>query len=215
MLKKIRDIRNRLTGHPAQAGDREKPQRLSSAIIAYRDVRPDRFDGYIYFGESGEAVTVNVADTLRDNEAQLAIQMRNIEAEMDKQEQDFRAHQAKRPLSNNFESGFGYLLEKLRCNLDDCMRVKQAQTHVEMICEIVKKLQEDLAIRKFNPADAAYHIQRVYVALDFMAEILRKIVHAANDQLIFDIVFDGFEMSIDYLRALMKEIDARLNAPVT
>src|ERR1700754_1022321 len=34
-LRQIRDARNRLTGHPALAGERENPRRLSSAIIAY------------------------------------------------------------------------------------------------------------------------------------------------------------------------------------
>jgi len=213
VLKKIRDIRNRLTGHPAYAGEKEKPRRLSSAVITYRDVRPEGFGGHIYFEDGGEAVTVNITDALRDNEARLLIQMQNVEAEMDKQEREFRVENAKRPLSNNFGSGFDYLLEKLRCNLDDRMRVVQAETHIVLIREILKKLQEGLAIREFEPTDAAYHIRRLYIALDFMAEILKKSIHAENDQLIFDVIFDGFEVGINHLRGLLKEIDIRLNAP--
>jgi hypothetical protein len=168
LLKKIRDIRNRLTGHPAHAGEKEKPRRLSSGVITYRDVQPGRFSGYIYFEDTGEPVTVNVAAILRDNEAQLAIQMQIIETEMDNQEGKFRAEQAKRPLSDNFGAGFEYLLEKLHCDLNNETRVIQAQTHVKMIREIIEKLQKDLAAREFEPADAGYHIGLLVTALDFM-----------------------------------------------
>jgi hypothetical protein len=52
MLKGIRELRNRLTGHPAHAGEREKPRRLSSAIIVSRDIRPSSFSGYIYYEDT-------------------------------------------------------------------------------------------------------------------------------------------------------------------
>jgi hypothetical protein len=214
VLRKIRDIRNRLTGHPAHAGEKEKPRRLSSAVITYRDIRPDGFSGYIYFEDTGEPVTVNVAAILRDNEVQLALQMQNIEAEMDDQERKFRAEQGKRPLLDNFGAGFGYLLEKLRCDLDDEARVIQAQTHVGMIREIIEKLQKDIAARGFEPTDAAYHIGLILTALDFMARTLSKKKHSRDDQNMFYLVLDGFQRNLDVLTSVIKEIDTRLKTAI-
>jgi hypothetical protein len=214
VLKRIRDIRNRLTGHPANAGENEKPRRLSSAVITYRDVRPDSFSGYIYFEDTGESVTVNVVTILRDNEAQLALHMQNIETEMDEQEQKFRAEQAKRPLLDNFGTGFDYLLEKLRCDLDDETRVAQAETHVGLIREIIEKLQNDLAGREFEPTDAAYHIGLIFTALDFMAQMLTKRTHSKDSQDMFYLVLDGFNKNLDDVKSIIKEIDARLETPI-
>ena len=214
VLRKIRDIRNRLTGHPAHAGEKEKPSRLSSAVITYRDVQPDGFSGLIYFEDTGEPVTVNVAAILHDNETQLTLQMQNIEAEMDRQERKFRAEQAKRPLSGNFGTGFSYLLEKLRCDLEDDSKVVQAEAHVKMIREIMERLQKDLAAREFEPTDAAYHIDLIYTALDFMGRILVERRRSRQDQNIFYVVFDGFQRNLDQLMSTIKEIDTRLNTAI-
>ena len=214
-LKNIREIRNRLTGHPAHAGEKERPQRLSSAIISYRDVRPDGFDGYIYFGDTGERISVDVGEILRDNEEQLTIQMKNIEAEMDDHEGRFRTENAKHPLSENFGTGFGYLLEKLRCDFNDESRVAQAQTHVKLIREIIEALQKDLAKRAFEPAGAAYHVDLIFVALDFMAKILDKNTHSRHDQSMYYLVLDGFHSNFNDLKSITDEIDSRLKKPIS
>jgi len=214
ILKKIRDTRNRLTGHPAHAGENERPRRLSSAVITYRDVRPDAFSGYIYFEDTGEPVTVSVAVILQDNEAQLALQMQNIEAEMDNQERKFRAENVKRPLSDNFGTGFSYLLEKLRCDFNDQTRVEQAQTHVTLIREVIEKLQNDLSEREFEPADVDYHIDLILTALNFMGSTLNEETHSRYDKNMFYLVLDGFHTNLDDLKSIIAEIDSRLRTPI-
>jgi hypothetical protein len=213
-LKKIRDVRNRLTGHPAYAGEKERPARLSSAIISYRDIMPEAFTGVIYFEDNAELITVDVIAFLRENEARLSLQMQNIEAEMDRQEREFRANQSVRPLSDNFGRGFSYLLEKLRCDFDDESRVIQAETHVKMIREIIEKLKKDLAEREFEPTDAAYHVDLIFVALDFMEQTLSERRRAKRDRDMYDVVLDGFQNNLDQLMATVAEIDTRLNTAV-
>jgi|ERR1700733_634365 hypothetical protein len=214
VLKKIRDVRNRLTGHPAYAGEKETPKRLSSAVITYGDVRPQGFSGLIYFEDSGEPVTVNVAAVLHDNETHLVLQMQRIEMEMDRQERVFRVEQAKKPLSDIFGNGFGYLIEKLRCDLQDPARRAQAQSHVPMILEIIGKIEKELAARDFAPTDVTYHIDLICTALDFMRRMLGRKSHSKNDQKLFDVVFDGFQVNLDALKTIIKEIDDRLRTPV-
>ena len=53
-IREIRHLRNRLTGHPALAGEKEKPRRLSSAIISYHDVKKDSFRAHVYFEDGSE-----------------------------------------------------------------------------------------------------------------------------------------------------------------
>jgi hypothetical protein len=98
-LREIRDTRNRLTGHPALAGEQAKPSRLSSAIISYTEVTPARFRGHVYYEDGLEIVEVEVTAFLQDNEEHLVAQMQVVEAEMDKAEGEFRAEQSQEPLA--------------------------------------------------------------------------------------------------------------------
>ena len=150
-LRQIRQTRNRLTGHPALAGQNEKPRRLSSAIIP--DIAKGGFRGHVYYDDGTENIEVNVSSFLKDNEERLVVQMQVIEKKMDETERQFRTEQAARPLPNYFENGFSYLLQRLHCNLGDAGRVPQAQSHARMIREIVCKLQHELKVRGFASCD--------------------------------------------------------------
>jgi hypothetical protein len=139
-LKEIRDARNRLTGHPALAGEREKPPRLSSAIIPYRDITQSGFRGHVYYDDGSEDITVEVEVFQKDNEVHLCSQMQLVESRMDEQERKFRTEQAARPLSLCFGNNFEYILRRLHCDLSDGGRVVQAQTHAQMIRTSIIKL---------------------------------------------------------------------------
>jgi hypothetical protein len=144
-LCRIRDLRNRLTGHPALAGEKGKKETriLSSAIISSNSITVSGFRGQIYYDDRSESVEVKVSALLIENEERLALRLLEIEKMIDAIEQQFRAKQSAQPFSMHFENRFSYLLQRLRCNLDDVSRKVQAETHAKMIREVVLKLRQE------------------------------------------------------------------------
>jgi hypothetical protein len=140
--------------------------------------------------------------------------MQNIEVQMNTQERKFRAKHARRPLLDNFGTGFGYLLEKLYCDINDNLRVVQARSRIKMICEVITRLQKDLVARDFEPTDAAYHVDLIFTALRFMARTLDKKTHSGDDQNMYYLVLDGFEKHLDDLTSIIREVDARLKTAI-
>jgi hypothetical protein len=213
-IKQIRDTRNRLTGHPSLAGEKTKPKRLSSAIISYDAIKPSGFTGFIYYEDVMESVAIDVMTMLQENESQLVLQLRQIEVAMDNQERGFRSEQAKRPLGDHFGREFGYLVEKLRCDLCDTGSVIQAHTHVQMIQKILEILEKDLNTRGFISESLTYNLEHVSMALDFMALLMRKKKHSRSDQIKFDLIIDGFEKNLKHVQSTITEIDDRLKTPI-
>jgi hypothetical protein len=213
-IKKIRDIRNRLTGHPALAGERDQQKRLSSAVISYNDVRPECFRGFIYYEDRGEPIKIDVSMILRDNEARLALQATKIEMEMDRQERNFRSEHANKPFSDNFGKGFDYIAGKLRCDLSDEGDLVQALTHVRMVREVLQNLQSDLGGRGFNLNSISYHFDRIFAALDFMTLIMQKKRHPRSDQFKLDLIADGFDKNLTIVKSIVEEIDSTLRAEI-
>jgi hypothetical protein len=213
-LRQIRDMRNRLTGHPAIAGENSKPKRLSSAIISYDRVSSDSFKGSIYFEDHFEPVVVSVVDVLNDNEAQLSLQMLEIERKMDEQEQNFRAEQSKTLLASEFGQPFDYLLRRLHCDLNDDGRVGQAQAHLKMIREILDRLKEQLDTRGFGSTAITYDFGRIFTGLGLLDSIMHKEKYTEADQHMLDLVYDGIEKNIKELRNLIDDLDRHLKAPI-
>ncbi len=213
-LRKIRDTRNRLTGHPARAGEKEKPPRLSSAIIPDRDITQDGFRGHVYYQDGIEDIEVDVSSFLKDNEERLAAHMQIIEKKMDEEERKFRTEQAAQPFSTYFEDGFSYLLQRLHCDLGDAGRVPQAQTHAQIIRETMNKLQHELADRGFKSTATSYHIDRIFTGLDLLERIMSNGSSSSITQHEFDLMYDGIEKNIISLKDFICDIDARLRTPV-
>lgn len=213
-LKAIRDRRNRLTGHPAIAGENSKPKQLSSAIISYDQVSPNSFKGSIYFEDRLEAVIVNVTDVLNENEAQLSLQMLEIERKMDQEERKFRIEQSEKPLASELGRPFDYLLQRLHCDLNDDGRLRQAQAHFAMIRDILDGLRRELDIRGFGSAEVTYDFGRIQVGLETLDFMMHQEAHSEADQHKFDLLYDGIEKRINELRRFVDELDARLRSPV-
>jgi hypothetical protein len=210
-IKDIREIRNRLTGHPALA---EKLHPTSSAIIAYHDIRPTGFHGHIYFERGSEKAEINVATILADNEERLSIQMQKIEQKMDDQEAHFRSEHAKEPFSKNFGTGFDYLIERLCPDLKDDSRVIQSRGHAIMIREKMNHLNSDISNRGFSSDATSYHFGLIFTGLDLIEQIFEKEDCSTHDQNSLDLICTGFEKGIRELRSITDEIDAKLNSPV-
>jgi hypothetical protein len=214
-LRQIRDTRNRLSGHPAFAGEKQKPPRISSAIIPNHDITENGFRGYVYYEDGIEdLVEVDVSSFLKDNEERLAAHMQVIEMKMDEAERQFRTEQSARPLCTYFENGFSYLLQRLHCDLGDAGRVLQAQSHARMVREIMNKLQQELAERGFESRTTSYHMDRILPGLNLLEGIMSNGSSSSNNQHEFDLIYDGVEKNINELRNVICDIDARLRTPI-
>ena len=213
-LRQIRDTRNRLTGHPAWAGKNEKPPRLSSAIIPDDDITQDGFRGHVYYQDGIEDLEVDVSSFLKDNDERLAAQMERIEKKMDEAERQFRTKEAERPFVTYFDNTFSYLLQRLNCDLGDPGRVAQAQSHARMIRDIMNKVQQELAERRFGSTITSYHIERIFVGLDLLVGIMSNGSSSSNTQPRFDLIFGGVEKNINLLKNIIFDIDERLREPI-
>jgi hypothetical protein len=213
-LKEIRDARNRLTGHPALAGEQKQSQQLSSAIIPYEDITQCGFRGHVYYedGFVGEDIKVEVAVFLKDNEERLSQQMKLVEKRMDEQEHQFRTEQGARPFSSCFGNNFEYLLQRLHCNLKDEGRLGQAKAHAQMIREKIKMLEKELTERGFEAEAHSWKI--VFTGLELLETIMLRESSSISTQNEFDLIFDGLEKNIDSLRANVAAIDTKLSAPI-
>ncbi|HZT24213.1 MAG TPA: hypothetical protein VFA57_00800 [Pseudolabrys sp.] len=210
-IREIRDLRNRLTGHPAFA---EKSRQLSSAIIEYHGVSSSDFSGHIYFDTSTKRVTVHVQTILKDNESQLAIQMLKIEAAMDEQERKFRSEQSKKPFSDLFGTGFDYLMQRLRPELDDEGRVVQASTHVTMIRDRINALRQELTDRGLESQAFTHELSAIIDGLKLIDKMIANSDRSATSQNEIDIVCDGFGVNMNKLRERITELDKKLNTSI-
>jgi len=67
-----------LSGHPARAGEKERPHRLSSAVIPANDIGQNRFRGHVYYDDMTVDLDVDVSLFLNDNQERLVIQLQKF-----------------------------------------------------------------------------------------------------------------------------------------
>jgi len=187
-LREIRDIRNRLTGHPARADKSNDP---SSAILVYNAVTPSGFTGHVYYENRSQTINVEVVRMLADNEIHLITQMLAVEKRMDEEEQQFRSGQSVRPLASCFDNSFSYLLQRLWCDLGDEGCVGQAQTHARMIRDTMISLREALVKRGFQTTATSLYVDRIIAGLGLLEGIMGKASTNRDDQLKFDLIYAG------------------------
>jgi hypothetical protein len=213
-LKEIRQARNRLTGHPSLAGEKDKFPRLSSAIIPYQDITKDGFRGHVYYHDGNVDVMVDAILLLKDNEEHLALQMQAVEKKMDEEERQFRTRYASHFFSSLFENPFSYLLQRLHCDLTNEDRVIQALTHAKMIRDRIDSLRVDLMNRDLGSREMSDDIDRILTGIDLLERIMTERSSSKADQHELDLVYDGVVKNIAELKTAMVEIDTKLHTPI-
>lgn len=214
-LKVIRDVRNRLTGHPALAGEMDKPpRRLSSAIIPAGDITKSGFRGHIYFEDGFEDIDVDVSKFVEDNEKHLVAQMQAVEKVMDTKERKFRRKRGSPPLSDVFERGFSYLLQRLWCDLNDDNRLLQAKAHAKMLREAMEELQNDLTKRELDSEPTSLYFDRIFRGIHWLERIMKKKSFSKNDHYDFDLIYHGMKKQISKLRRNIYDLDVILGTRV-
>jgi hypothetical protein len=209
-LREIRDVRDRLCGHPAY---RNRTNRPSSAIINLGDVFETHFQGSVYFEDKFEVIRVDVAHYLHDNKERLSSQMRKIEAAMDERERAFRSSHATQPFSSCFGRGFPYLRQRLHCLLSDDHRLIQAESHAARLTEIFCELQQNLLSREFEAEAKSSTFDILCFGLNLLQKLMKR-DDTVERQMHFDLVYTGVEKYIDLLIQEMRDLDEKLNAVV-
>jgi hypothetical protein len=205
-LRYIRQLRNRLCGHPASADRQENKLRPSSAIIPPHDINEYGFKGAIYYDDCFETVAVSVEALLQENEVLLAAQLLKVEGEMDRIERTFRCKQSSRPLGNHFAGNFSYLIQRLWCDLSDEFRVIQARAHAEMIREVVVGLKTDLQSRALSHVVRDEEFEKILIGLEMLEEKLRG-ASGSRAQHEFEVVFAGVKLHTDDLQKRILDLD--------
>jgi hypothetical protein len=213
-LKKIRDTRNRLAGHPALAGERDNPRRLSAAIIGYHDITKGGFRGHIYFEDGSENVNVDVPAFRRDNEELLSLQMQQVEKQMDEQERDFRKREALHLFSPRFQGPFSYLLQRLSCDLTDEGRMIQARAHAQQIRKTITDFHDELEARGFSSEGITYHTRLVLTGLNRLEAFTHVQCVTEERQDEFDLIYAGVEKHLSMILSFAAEIDNKLCTPI-
>jgi len=210
-LAELRDVRNRLCGHPARAA---KGVRTSSAIVVRGSIRKSGFKGAIYYEDGFESVDVDVTTWLADNETRLASQMAKIETHMDETERSFRDN-----CKGDFGSGllaatFDYIIRRMWSDLRDEGRVPQAESHIAIIRDDVAELKREFATRSISPWWPPETEERVRVGLNELERILRGEDRCSEMQYRFDLLYDGTVKAVHELRASVRSVLEQLRAPV-
>ena len=213
-LKQIRDTRNRLAGHPALAGERESPRRLSAAIIGYDDITKVGFRGHVYFEDGSENIDIDVPSFRNDNEELLSLQMRQVEKQMDEQERDFRKREAPHLFSPRFEGPFSYLMQRLSCDLTDEGRAIQAQLHAQPIRKTIIDFRDELDTGGFSSEGTSYHIRLVLTGLNRLEAFTHEEKPTEETQDEFDLIYSGVEKHINKIVSFTLEIDKKLCTPI-
>ncbi len=209
-LGEIREARNRITGHPAEArGPSRKPE-LSSAIIPERDVTETGFRGHVYFERRIEDVWVDVETFCADNEERLAIQMRMIEEKMTADEEAFRGTHRARPLSAPFDLDLAYFIRTLSCELGHESERIKAGSNAGWLLDHMKALESDLADRGFANEATKHDLGLVFWGLDRIRTIMADADVTASAQQETYLLKIGVEHCLIDLEQQVRAIDEKI-----
>ncbi len=201
-LKHIRNIRNRLSGHPALA-DKAGPK--SSAIII--SIGPTSFEAAIYYEDRLVREVVVVDKFAEQNAAGLVEQLERIKVHMVQQENEYKDAVSQRladALGNNFSYHFGKLAT---CHAD--------RSNSYPIIPYLKFLREDIErlialVTQLNLSGEAFehHVGMFRGGLD----ILESIDSYEDDRraLEYNLVHDGMSVHADWLLRFVRDTDRRL-----
>jgi hypothetical protein len=140
--------------------------------------------------------------------------MRAIETEMDRRENLFRAEQATKPFVAHFGTGFDYLVQRLRPEMDNEGRAIQATTHASMIRERVIAVRDDLNCRNLSSEATSYLIAVVLDGLSLLEEMIEKGESSSKSQNQIDVIHDGLSGNIYKLKDLIDALDKKIKSPI-
>lgn len=205
-VRRVRELRNRIAGHPARAEKLGPGKRPSSAIINLHDISPSSgFKAVIYYDDEMDVVDVSFTQLLADNCSGLLRSLLEAERSMDEQESIFRQTERVEPLSGVFETGLTYTLEKLRCGPDDSRR----EMAMRMLGRSLDDLEARLKERGFLYEASEYAFASIRAGLR-LGERLREISEADSLEETWWVISEGIDSHVRDLLKHLKALDEKL-----
>ncbi len=207
-VRRVRELRNRIAGHPARAEKLGPGKRPSSAIINLHDINPSSgFKAVIYYDDDMDVVDVSFAALLADNCDGLTNSLLKAERTMDEREAEFRKTERVQSLSEAFENGLTYTLEKLRCGPDDSRR----EMAIRMLGRSLDDLETQLKARKFWYEASEYPINSIRAGLR-LGERLHEISEADRIEQTWWVISEGIDSHVRNLLTHLRALDEKLAA---
>lgn len=205
-VRRVRELRNRIAGHPARAEKLGVGKRPSSAIINLHDINPSSgFKAVIYYDDDMDVVDVSFAQLLADNCCGLTESLLEAERTMDEREAAFRQAESTQPLSAAFENGLTYTLEKLRCGPDDSRR----EMAMGMLHRSLDDLEAQLKGRKFWYEASEYPIDSIRAGLR-LGERLHEISEPGRVEQTWWLISEGIDSHVRNLLRHLRALDEKL-----
>lgn len=210
-VRRVRELRNRIAGHPARAEKLGPGKRPSSAIINLHDISPSSgFKAVIYYDDDMDVVDVSFAELLADNCCALTESLLRAERAMDEREAAFRQVESAQPLSAAFESGLTYTLEKLHCGPNDSRR----EMAMGMLGRSLDDLETQLKGRKFWCEASEYPIDSIRAGLR-LGERLPEISEEGRIEQTWWVISEGIDSHVRNLLTHLHGLEEKLSeAPV-
>lgn len=211
-VAKIRDIRNRLVGHPARR-ERGKIRPSTGILSLMRTAEGLRLEGGIYYDDGFEVVMIDVHDYIRRMKLGLTSALIAVEVAMISREESFRAAERESPLIDLLKFDFTYSLGKISAAARDPDRLSLALSELSMTVNHLDRVREGLAERNFLVDGTLWALDTASGA----AQLLRRLAtEAENDQVPedqWDAVVAGLRSAIDGLHERLQAWDDEIARP--
>lgn len=205
-VRKVRELRNRIAGHPARAEKLGHGKRSSSAIINLHDIDPAiGFKAVIYYDDDMDIVDISFSELLEENCFGLLESLLKAERVMVDRETAFRELERANPLTAKFENGLSYTLEKLRCGPEDSRR----DMAIRMLTSSIDELEVLLKARNFWYDASEYHIDAIRAGIE-LGERLIEISPQGRAQQTWWIISEGIDSHVKDLLRHLSALDEKL-----
>ncbi len=209
----IRDIRNRLVGHPARRERGKKTRPSTGSLSLMRTADGLRIEGSIYYDDGFEVVSIDVHDYIRRMQLGLSPALIAVEAAMRKHEEAFRASHRERQLTELLEYDFNYSLGKIASAARNADRLPVAMSELSMTMHHLDAVRERLRERDFLTDGPQWALDTA----DGASQLLRKLAGEAKNGIVpegqWDAVVKGLEAAIVDLRKSLEAWDNEIARP--
>jgi hypothetical protein len=197
-LMRVRDLRNRICGHPAHSSKTSKEYEISSSFIDRESISAYGFSAVIYYEKRWEEVEINFQKLSRQNEKGLYDQMIQIEGQMDSMHAQFLTEMRGDEKISKFLDGYSYALSKLSFDpVNDCEGVRpktsapRLKSYMGDLIGVFCKIQT----RK----DLIDRAKEIIAGVDWYMRLLEKYESRPETLYKLNLVYDGLAKGIDSL----------------
>lgn len=208
----IRDIRNRLVGHPAR---RERGKvRPSTGILSMLSTADGvRLEGAIYYDDGFETVSIDVHEYIRRMQEGLIPALSAVEVAMRAKEDAFRASNREAPLLDLLDYDFGYSLGKISSAARDENRLSFALSELSMIGKHLEAVRTGLRERDFLTDGPQWALDTAEGASQLLRRLASEVDEGRVPESQWDAGVRGLSGALDDLRKSLEAWDEEIARP--